>query len=277
MSVASVFALSSHTMNPFDPPTAQPDAPSDTIVRHCPSCGAPAAVSVRDWPIQHTFMGVIPGGSGGIAYQDFCCQDCAYVWRPRTTLRSWFMPLMAGILGAPLALLGVIGLADGDVYALILLLVFGGGGGALLYFGGLRHLITAWRGSIAVGAQPPAVRYTNPEPARRCRCGKPAACIKVVENSTNGIPSGTDRTYQCPSCGHTFEIESPLGILASALGSLLLFGIAAVGIPDSLQEGDWTMLACSSGLGLMGLVLVWSAGANVIGQIQHPVVKPDEG
>ena len=222
-------------------------------------------------------MGISTGVSGGIAARDFACQACGATFRPRTRIQQWatvFIGLMIGGFVLLLAFMAVVEpITDGLVgylFALPWLLV----GGPLTYWA-LREFAGPWRHPVRPHAEVPEVRYRNTEPLRMCTCGEIAMCVKIVENTHNGLPTGTDMDYRCTVCDKTFHIEDVLGMSLSGGvgGAFLVLGLGML----SAGFDDWQDAACVGAILLLGAVVSAAPVFRLYDRYLHPVVYQGAG
>jgi len=252
-------------------------------VRTCASCKHDTAVSVRDWPSQTSFMG-LSSGSGPVGRQDFRCQSCGarFTVRGAAVLRALAGPLVflpfVGI-GGMLLLGGLTSAASEPAYGLGLA-AFGGLLAALSVLACMHlvgPLVQTWRNPVAPDAPVPPRRFDDTPPMRRCACGKPAPVTKIVAESTNHIPTGTESTHTC-ECGREFAVNDVWGLVFMSM-VVAIVTVVALFCSDSLFENDatWGAFVLAGGLALLSLggMIAW------VHQVAsrfwlHPLV-PDAG
>jgi len=179
---------------------------------------------------------------------------------------------IGAFFGALLLMIGVAMVVEGrwvnlnELMGGLVMTTIGGG----LSAWALREFAGPWRHAVVPDVAVPTIQYRNTEPLRMCTCGEMAVCTKVVENTQNGLPTGTEMDYQCTSCSKTFVIENVLGmVLSGGVGLGFLLGGLAV-----LAAGvdDWQGAACVGFVVLLGLLSTAAAAMRLYDRYHHPVV-----
>jgi len=256
--------------DPFAPPFEEPPAPAHPEVRRCARCGRPAMVCVREFGAMY-FFGVVRRGPSGI--RDFVCQQCG---RAVTLHPIPWLTLPLAVMGVPLALIGF-ALACSGVFTeeALVALVFGG---ILAAFGSVLVGAFTWpigmlfRYPVVDGVPVPVIRYDEVNPPRRCRCGGEARCVTVTAHRTNFVYSGTGYGYACPTCGHEFQVDSPLLVLFHTVAFAILVGFGALCATKGAQ-GDKAAWAFAALLFLFGVFAAVLAIARVSNGRRHPLVR----
>lgn len=248
-----------------------------TEVRHCRVCGEDAAVCVREWK-GTLFFGLLP--SSRVPKRDFVCQSCGDAFAVEPWILRGFMGLMLGpefvLLGGLLFFVGLassfstpfVGLATAIVGVVM---------GVLAVFFTIWGLTPAWVARtrpVVPGASVPVVRYELTEPVRRCSCGAPVACVGVTEHRTNLVPTGTEYTYACQSCGREFVVESPWGVVFTVVASTVAVCVGLFLL--SVGHVDWSNLACAGLVALLGFCGWLLAAFRLVARFRFPILSQRE-
>lgn len=214
-----------------------PNAPE---VRWCSSCHQNAVVLVGSW--QHT--------SGGAATnettRDYRCQHCGKKYRIRPRLHTT-LGMIVGVMAATT----IIGLPVFFIYW-------------------RRHTVHKRIPPVA-GAPMPPMRYFDGPPVRTCAtCSVPAETVKITRKSHNGIPTGTEYAYRCPSCRVEFTIVSAWGIVFETM--MALFVVAAgAGFLAWAESPGWRW-GGSITCGLIALLLLGETVFRIRSRLRHRLV-----
>jgi hypothetical protein len=191
-------------------------------IRRCAQCGQAAAVCVTEW--QHSTMGV----PSGIATRDFACQSCGAAFSLDPKRHLWIWGSMAALLSC--TCVGAIHPA----------------------------MVTLWKAwpylknPVVPGAEVPVIRYRATEPVRRCAaCGDVAACVRVTQRRTSGIPTGTDYEYRCRGCKREFTTTSAGGHVFNAIAAPILFALGFGCLPFGIIL--WLLALAAIGLSALQL------------------------
>jgi hypothetical protein len=248
-------------------------------VRTCATCKHASAISVRDWPTSTSFMG-LPTGSGPVSRQDFRCQSCGarFTLRGAAMVRAVlgpmvFLPFVP--IGALVGLGGLTQLSNEPAYG-IGLASFGG------VLAGLAGLATAHfigplyqqlRNPVAPDAPMPVLRFNDVPPMRRCSCGRAAPVTRIVAETTNHIPTGTDSTHTC-GCGKQFVVSDLWGLVFMLMAMAVVTFLALFCVDAALEDdASWGTIAFAA---FLVLVSVGGTAAWVHGVAKrywlHPLV-----
>lgn len=208
-------------------------------VRRCAKCGATAVLLETDWA--HSTFGV----KSSQRTLDFRCQGCGVRFRIRSKAHR-LGTLIAGILLLPTCM-----------------------GAPILGWAWWMHQQDP-RNPVVPGAPLPPVRFAMGPPRRRCAaCSGSCIAISVVANTHNGIPTGTDYTYRCTKCSHTFEIESPWGQVFNVMAALAL-GLIGLAVLIWAEGWGWRLGACVVGIG-GALAWLYSGAKKLANVLRNPV------
>ncbi|MCB9678116.1 MAG: hypothetical protein H6737_23650 [Alphaproteobacteria bacterium] len=249
-------------------------------IRRCARCGEPAVVVVRRWERRAVFGLVSTGRTGRL---DLRCQSCG------AAVSIWDSPVQRAMLGVASVQAGLVG---------VFLLVLAGEAVreglspwvalGFAYVGALvtglsafasHHFYTSWqaprRSPVVPIARVPAMRFPEPEPARRCTCGGLAPATAVKARAVTLVPAGVDTTHTCSSCQRSFTVpdDVSLGFFGVA-GAILtpLLGVVAVHPPGEAALTDANTLFL---LGVIGFFVLLAWGFLALGvrnRSRHPVV-----
>jgi DNA-directed RNA polymerase subunit RPC12/RpoP len=245
-------------------------------VRRCRRCGEPTVIVINRWEGRRLFR-LLP--TGRAARTDHRCQTCgaAFSLQPYLLLRF----AVGSFVGVQLTLTGVIGsvgacvalFTQGPVVALLLAVLAAGtlGLGLLVARFVAGPQVQAWLNPLVPGAVMPELHLGPPEDRRTCSCGHPARCMRVTAHTTNGLPTGTDRTYACDACGTQFEVPDGWAVVfrtgATAFLGTILVVLASLTPLRELTGSDITCLAVL-GLGTLGGCFLATLG--LVQLLRHP-------
>lgn len=251
-----------------------------TVVRRCARCDAPSVVVVRDWGTRR-FFGLVDGKR--TSRLDLRCQSCgaAFSLQPAPLVRVLLGTLIFGqflLIGLFLVVSGLAVVLSSPALATGLLM--GGGLLSALSVLGVVHFGRPWwhqrRNPVVPDASPPLVRFTEAEPLRRCSCGAACPATAVVAHTTNFVPTGTETTHRCPSCGKEFTVSDAWGLVFNALAACFLTPLEVLVIvhpPGSKPLTDPGNLGLAVVLGLFTLGAWALLGFGVVAKLRHPVVR----
>jgi len=207
-------------------------------VRQCEHCREPAVIQVTRW--EHS----LGDEKTGETTRDFRCQACGACFSLR----------------------------DSSAYLIIFgLLLLPVGAGVLLLIVAWRRSKKAARNPVVSGAYPPAVRFHEGPPVRRCGgCSGSAAVVSTKRTSYNGIPTGAEHDYRCSSCGRSFTLES-WWRGALELPVAVLIGLMAWRAQD--EGGAW--LYVTLGVFAVAMFFVGRSSWRALQMLRHPEVETD--
>ncbi len=215
-------------------------------VRRCGRCGAAAVICCQAW--HHSMNGI----STGAVTRECRCQAC----------------------GADVTLHDPKAIRNLKIVGYIFLVTV---------FMGPILLVAAWRRGRAWDAHPlvdgaprPRITSWRGPGNRRCGgCGQIARLVGVTRHSHNGVPTGTDCAYACPSCNREFVTESAGGVafsvcvgglMAVAGGGLFFFGH---------EDSRWRTLAAPA-VAALGVWVVLRALRRVAAAIANPRLQGED-
>lgn len=145
---------------------------------------------------------------------------------------------------------------------------------------GAPWLYFAWRAKsfdtrvpLMAGSPLPRIRFPGGPPQRTCgHCSGIATAIKVTRHRHKGVPTGDDFLYRCSGCKQQFETESWLGHVFSAVGGLVLVGVAFAFFFGAENAG-WKYGGSLAMLLLFGL-LGWQFTERIRNRFRHPEIPP---
>jgi len=209
-------------------------------VRRCGRCGKDAVIVCQAW--EQAFNGM----STGAVTRDCRCQACG----TQVTLRD------------PKAIRNM------KIVAWIMVI-------AIIPTPFMLAMVWRWnrrwdKNPLVPDAPFPKIQHWRGPGNRRCGgCGKVARLVGVTRHSHNGIPTGTDCSYSCPSCNRSFETESIGGLLFSLVigGGIGAGGAAWFWL--SKEPTPWRTYG-GPALALVGLWLVLRALRRAGAAITNP-------
>jgi hypothetical protein len=225
-------------------------------------------VSARLWR-ETALLGLVE--TGRVPREDFVCQSCGACFTLRALNNR---VLIAALIGGPMVCCSFMGVLGG----LIAWAAEGNPGGVVL---GLVLLplalaATAWilwpwwnirRHPVVPDAPVPAIRYRLTEPMRRCSCGVPAQCTKVVKDRF-----GLELTYACPACEREFTVDNVLGAILTTLVSSGVLALGAFLLTTAPGEGFGAWLI-SGGIAFLGVGGLTVAAVRFTNRLLHPVER----
>jgi hypothetical protein len=215
-------------------------------VRRCGRCNAAALICCQAW--EHSFNGM----SSGAVTRDCRCQAC----------------------GADVTLYDPKSIRGVRIAGYILMLTV---------FMGPIFLIAAWRRGRAWDQNPlvpdaprPKIRSWRGPGNRRCGgCGKIAQLVGITRHRHNGIPTGTDCSYACPSCQRAFVTESAGGIAFGVLGGGLIALAGGWWFLAGHDDNKWRIFG-GPAIALVGAWLVLRALRHVAAAIANPALQGED-
>lgn len=234
-------------------------------------------VPVRHWGTS-TLFGLV--STNTVSRTDYRCQGCGAAFRvlPWHAVRS----VAGGVIFLQLAALFGFLLCSGLLVLLSspwlgLGLGFGGLVGTVVSLLGLHWSLSSswyvWRNPVVPGAAAPQRRYGEVDRSRRCTCGGIAPVQRVVANTTNGVPTGTDSFHACSTCGTAFKVEDTWGLVFTSILGTVLFPIALLLIPGAIDDPEPFSIGMAAVLGLAGLACYAMTLSGIRARWLHPLTE----